>query len=109
MRAQVNFNFARIEKNGGLRIFILAINRRDLFVDCRLAHARHAQHTRSKTHLTSQFFQPRQHMIFEHRFHFPRRPGKQSDCTTFMFEIEPGRSPVRIGQHFGAVDHHRLA
>ena len=71
----MNFDFAAVKKNRRLRIFILRINRRDLFVDCRFAQARDAQHARRKPSIARQFVEPRAHVILEHRFHLTRRSG----------------------------------
>ncbi len=40
----MNLNFALVEENRGLRIFILRVNRRNFFVERRLAQARDPQH-----------------------------------------------------------------
>ena len=40
----MNLNLALVKKDRRLRIVVLRVDRSDLFVDCRLAEARHAQH-----------------------------------------------------------------
>ena len=109
MRAQMNFDLAAVEKNRRLRILVTRVDGRNLFVNRRFTHARNPQHAARKVQIAGQLFHARLHVILEHGIHLPRRPGKQSDCTTFMFEIKPRRGAVRIRQDFGAVDHHRLS
>src|SRR6267378_2631086 len=108
MSAQMNFDLAAVEENRRLRIFVFGIDGRDPLIDSGFAHARHPQHSPRETDVAGQLFQTRRYVILEHWLQLSRRARKQSNCTTFVFQIKAWRAAIGIWQYLSAVDHHGL-
>ena len=108
MRAQMDFDFAAVEKNRRQRVFVLRIDGRNLFVHCRFTHARDVHYAARKMNVARQFCEARLHVIPVHRLVFARRARQERHRALSVFEIKTRRRAVRIRQDFRPVDHHRL-
>ena len=106
---EMNLDLALVEKNCRLGIFVLCVNRRDLFINRGFAHSRDTQNAPRKSQIAGELFQPWLHVIIEHWLHLSWWAGKKRDRAFSMFQIKPWRRPVRIRQHVSALNHHRLA
>jgi hypothetical protein len=104
----VNLYLALVEEYRCLRVLILRVDRRNLFVYSRLADPGHAQHTSQHANVPGASFQLRLHVVLKHRPHFARWPRQQHDGDTLVIDEHAGRAAVRIRKHLGAIDNHRL-
>jgi hypothetical protein len=73
--AQVDLNFAVGRQDGGDRVLVLAIDRRDKLIEIGFRHAGHAQNYRTNGLLRRPAPEARQTFALEHRLQLVRRAG----------------------------------
>src|SRR5262245_43884512 len=104
----MNLYFALIEEDGGLRIVVLSVDRRNLFIDGGFSQPRHSQHSSHYPQHTSAARQPRNDVILKHRPHFSWWTRQQHDRRAIVIKEHTRSSAVGIRQHDSIFNDHRL-
>ena len=108
-RAQVDLDIAGGRQNGGHRVLVFLVDRRDQLVEIALAHAGDAQEQGADHLLGDDAREARQALALEHRLEFVRRAGQQHGHGAGFFEPLAGRGAAVVGQNVRAFDHEGLA
>ena len=96
-------------QNGGHRILVLLVDRRDELIEIAFAHAGDAQEQGADHLLGHDAGEARQALPLEHRLQFVRRAGQQHGHGAGFLEPLAGRGAAIVGQDVGAFDDEGLA
>jgi len=105
----VDLNFAVGRQDGGDRVLILPIDRRDQRIEIGFRHAGHAQNYRTNRLCGRQAPEARQTLAFEHRLELVRRAGQQHHHGAGILQPLAGRGAAVVGKNIGAFDNEGLA
>ncbi len=102
---------ARAGEDGGDRIFVLFVDRRDKRIEIAFAHPCNSKEKGADHLLGQQGFEARLDLRGPHGFQFMRRPGQEHDDRAVARKLEPlsGGGSAIVGQHSCTIDHVGLA
>ena len=108
-RAQMDLNIAGGRQDGGDRVRVLLVDRRDELIEIGFRHAGHAQEQGADGQLGDDAQQARQALPLEHGLQLVRRAGQQHGHRAGFLHPLAGRGAAVVGQDGGAFDHEGLA
>src|SRR5689334_25233205 len=94
----MNLDLALVEKDRRDGIVVLRVDRRDLLVDSRFAHAGDAQDAPHDAQAPGAAGEPLRNVVLKHRMHLAWWTGQEHDRRAVMIDEHAGRSAVWIRQ-----------
>jgi hypothetical protein len=104
----MDLNLAVGRQDGGHRVQVLLIDRRDQLIEIGFRHAGHAQNYRTNRLCGRQAPEARQTFALEHRLQLVRRAGQQDHHGSGFPQPLAGRGAAVVGKNIGAFDDESL-